>query len=207
MKRYFVVMDKRPNSKFDWPSTEDMAIHIDSRLDVDSTVYDSIEHFDLDRKSGHGAFVPPETDGSIRRRVLEGFARQAYRRYKGQVIRPNEVEFLAGVDNETVALPGKFRVVNTQASDIVRWVYDNLDPLWDLELVEPSPELTAVLQRHTFKDHWDSGQPNYYMYAPSLTTDVNGQVVVSVYGLKDGTGRRITPAEVLAGVVDDPGGR
>ena len=25
--------------------------------------------------------------------------------------------------------------------------------------------------------------------------------------MKDGTGRRITPAEVLAGVIDDPGGR
>ena len=111
-----------------------------------------------------------------KRRVAEAHARRIYSKFVGKVLLVGEVDFCAQDDNLGAQPGGLFRVLSTRDDDVVRWCDDDfLDPYWDLELIEASDELDAILSGTTFYED----QPNFYCYGPTIQLDEVGEVVVA----------------------------
>ena len=86
------------------------------------------------------------TDNNADRcRALEARAQQDYRAVHGKVLLVHEVYGLDRNNDSaelTLRTPARVRVIETPPEMITRWVDENwLDPIWDLALVEPHPDL------------------------------------------------------------------
>lgn len=90
------------------------------------------------------------------REELEKWAIEDYEKILGATI------FVSGVtgyvDDNTVdfdlAKPAKMKVVETSRDSILHWNSEWLDPYWELELVEPHPELQGIRSLWMFGDSY-----------------------------------------------------
>lgn len=90
------------------------------------------------------------------REELEKWAIEDYEKILGATI------FVSGVtgyvDDNTVdfdlAKPAKMKVVETSRDSIIHWNSEWLDPYWELELVEPHPELQGIRSLWMFGDSY-----------------------------------------------------
>lgn len=64
----------------------------------------------------------------------------------GRVILVSEIEGYCGNDSVSVDLdpPAMVKVCRTNTNDVIRWIDNWLDPVWDVTLVVPHPQLENV---------------------------------------------------------------
>ena len=83
---------------------------------------------------------------------LEKWAFEDYAEVLGKPILVSELTGYVGDNNVDFNLdpPAKVRVVSTSADSIRHWNDDWLDPYWELELLEPHPQLARFSARSLY---------------------------------------------------------
>src|SRR5262245_13193775 len=105
------------------------------------------------------------------REEIEKLALDDYEQVLGRVIWVSE---LSGYRNDDslelyVKPPAKVKVVSTMKDSILHWNDGWLDPYWELELVEPHPQLEGIRSLYMFGDSYSlTGRMEPARYEPRV---------------------------------------
>lgn len=112
--------------------------------------------------------------------LMESMAREDVSAWADRTVEAHDVMFYIG-DDQFECGAGMFRVLlcTDPRNNISRWTYDHLDPLWDLEMIDPSPWFSEELLRLTAISGFYDDQPNYYAHGPSYHLADDGTLTCS----------------------------
>ena len=90
---------------------------------------------------------------------VEAKARAEYEAHLGKEVEVKAITCYANFSTFDIALdpPAKVRVEKTRTEDVLRWMDEHLDPVWDVTLLQPHPQLENM--------------ESFWIYATSYTLD------------------------------------